>query len=162
GSGLMPALASGKAKAASVAAKLGRVLRPDAVIARVQTRALDWRPKGADATQHDVGAALTKTRADEPATAAAPTSDAHPVAGATADRQLAPAGHRNGATLVNTSATEMAKAIDRKAAKTPERTPWLLAFLCILIPALPSFVVLAGPLKSNGSPARMIAVLLLG
>src|SRR5262249_61234438 len=87
---------------------------------------------------------------------------AHAVGGPTADRQLAPAGHRNGATLVNTSATEMAKAIDRKAAETPERTPWLLAFLCILIPALPSFVVLAGPLKSNGSPARMIAVLLLG
>jgi O-antigen ligase len=43
-----------------------------------------------------------------------------------------------------------------------ERTPWLLAFLCFLIPALPSFVVVAGPLKSNGSPARMIAVLFFG
>ena len=42
-----------------------------------------------------------------------------------------------------------------------ERTPWLLAFLCLLIPALPSFVVL-GPLKSYGSPARMIAVLFFG
>jgi O-antigen ligase len=43
-----------------------------------------------------------------------------------------------------------------------ERTPWLLAFLCILIPALPSSVVVAGPLKSNGSPARMIAVMFFG
>jgi polysaccharide biosynthesis protein PslJ len=40
-----------------------------------------------------------------------------------------------------------------------ERTPWLLAFLCFLIPALPASVVVAGPLKSNGSPAKMIAVL---
>lgn len=42
-----------------------------------------------------------------------------------------------------------------------ERIPWLLAFLCLLIPILPSYVVLAGPLKSNGSPARMIAILML-
>src|SRR5690242_7772870 len=41
-----------------------------------------------------------------------------------------------------------------------ERTPWLLAFLCLLIPMLPSYSVLAGPLKSNGSPAKLIAVLL--
>ena len=40
-----------------------------------------------------------------------------------------------------------------------ERTPWLLAFLCLLIPILPWTVVLAGPLKSNGSAAKMIAVL---
>lgn len=40
-----------------------------------------------------------------------------------------------------------------------ESIPWLLAFFCFLIPALPSFVVISGPLKSNGSPARMIAVL---
>ena len=43
-----------------------------------------------------------------------------------------------------------------------ERTPWLLGFLCLLIPILPSFVVPAGPLKSNGSPAKLIAVLLFG
>lgn len=41
-----------------------------------------------------------------------------------------------------------------------ERTPWLLGFLCLLIPILPAFVVLPGPLKSNGSPARMVAVAL--
>ena len=43
-----------------------------------------------------------------------------------------------------------------------ERIPWLLAFFCLLIPALPSFVVVAGPLKGNGAPARMIAVLFFG
>jgi O-antigen ligase len=42
-----------------------------------------------------------------------------------------------------------------------ERTPWLLAFLCFVIPALPTFVVLPGPLKSNGSPARAIAITFL-
>jgi O-antigen ligase len=39
-----------------------------------------------------------------------------------------------------------------------ERTPWLLAFLCIWIPILPWTAVPAGPLKSNGSPAKLIAL----
>ena len=43
-----------------------------------------------------------------------------------------------------------------------ERTPWLLAFLCLLIPILPTYLVPAGPLKSNGSPARLIAIMLFG
>lgn len=43
-----------------------------------------------------------------------------------------------------------------------EQTPWLLAFFCLLIPLLPSYSVLAGPLKSNGSPARIISVLIFG
>jgi O-antigen ligase len=43
-----------------------------------------------------------------------------------------------------------------------ERTPWLLAFFCLLIPALPTVVVVAGPLKGNGSPARAIAVMFFG
>jgi polysaccharide biosynthesis protein PslJ len=43
-----------------------------------------------------------------------------------------------------------------------ERTLWLLGFLCFLIPVLPTYVVLPGPLKSNGSPARMIAIILFG
>jgi O-antigen ligase len=47
-------------------------------------------------------------------------------------------------------------------AQQRERIPWVLAFLCFLIPALPSYVVLPGPLKSNGSPARVIAVMLFG
>lgn len=47
-------------------------------------------------------------------------------------------------------------------AQPGERTPWLLGFLCFLIPVLPTYVVLPGPLKSNGSPARMIAVMLFG
>lgn len=45
-------------------------------------------------------------------------------------------------------------------ARTRERTPWLLGVLCFLIPALPNYVVVPGPLKGNGSPARAIAVLL--
>ena len=40
-----------------------------------------------------------------------------------------------------------------------ERTPWLLALLCILIPTLPWTLVPAGPMKSNGSPAKLIALL---
>jgi O-antigen ligase len=43
-----------------------------------------------------------------------------------------------------------------------ERTPWLLGFLCLLIPMLPTYVVPAGPLKSNGSPAKIIAVMCFG
>jgi polysaccharide biosynthesis protein PslJ len=47
-----------------------------------------------------------------------------------------------------------------EAARPRERTPWLLGFFCVLIPILPSYSVPAGPLKSNGSPARIISVLL--
>jgi O-antigen ligase len=47
-------------------------------------------------------------------------------------------------------------------AESRDRTPWLLVFLCILIPTLPTIVVIPGPLKSNGSPARIIAIALLG
>ena len=43
-----------------------------------------------------------------------------------------------------------------------ERTPWLLAFLCLLIPILPSYSVPPGPLKSNGSPAKLIAIIAFG
>src|SRR3954452_10528740 len=43
-----------------------------------------------------------------------------------------------------------------------ERTPWLLGFLCVLISILPAFVVPAGPLKSNGSAAELLAVLFFG
>jgi O-antigen ligase len=43
-----------------------------------------------------------------------------------------------------------------------ERTPWVAAFLCLLIPILPSSSVPPGPLKSNGSPAKFIAVMLFG
>jgi len=48
------------------------------------------------------------------------------------------------------------------AAVPRERTPWVLGFLCLLIPLLPSYVVPAGPLKSNGSPALLIALMLFG
>jgi polysaccharide biosynthesis protein PslJ len=41
-----------------------------------------------------------------------------------------------------------------------ERTPWLLAFLCLLFPIMPAYSVPPGPLKSNGSPARVIIIIL--
>ncbi|TSD94466.1 O-antigen ligase family protein [Skermania sp. ID1734] len=41
------------------------------------------------------------------------------------------------------------------------RTPWLLGLLCLLNGILPSYVVPPGPLKSNGSPAKVIAIGLL-
>jgi polysaccharide biosynthesis protein PslJ len=47
-------------------------------------------------------------------------------------------------------------------AEPREKIPYLLGFLCLLIPTLPAFVVPAGPLKSNGSPAKVIAVLFFG
>lgn len=43
-----------------------------------------------------------------------------------------------------------------------ERTPWLLCFLCVLLPSLPAYAIPPGPLKSNGSPAKIIAVMLFG
>jgi polysaccharide biosynthesis protein PslJ len=62
------------------------------------------------------------------------------------------------ATSAPTDATETAY----DGGQPRERTPWLLGVLCVLIPVLPTYVVLPGPLKSNGSPARMIAVMLFG
>lgn len=47
-------------------------------------------------------------------------------------------------------------------AQPRERTPWLLASLCLLVGLLPSYSVPPGPLKSNGSPATLIAVVLFG
>ncbi|MGB3673026.1 MAG: O-antigen ligase family protein [Candidatus Nanopelagicales bacterium] len=44
---------------------------------------------------------------------------------------------------------------------TRERFPWLLGLVCLLIGILPSYVVAPGPLKSNGSPVKLIAILLL-
>jgi O-antigen ligase len=43
-----------------------------------------------------------------------------------------------------------------------ERTPGLLRFVCFLIPALPTVVILPGALRGNGSPARMIALTSFG
>ena len=43
-----------------------------------------------------------------------------------------------------------------------EGTPWLFAFLCLIIPLLPAYSVPPGPLKSNGSPSRVIALALCG
>ncbi|WP_199179469.1 O-antigen ligase family protein [Mycolicibacterium goodii] len=50
----------------------------------------------------------------------------------------------------------------RAPAETEERRPWLLGILCIVMMILPSYVLFPGPLKSNGSPARMIAVVFFG
>ncbi len=47
-----------------------------------------------------------------------------------------------------------------ETADARERTPWVLGFLCVLLPILPAYAVPAGPLKSNGSPAKLIAVVL--
>ncbi|MFW0795331.1 O-antigen ligase family protein [Gordonia sp. CPCC 205515] len=43
-----------------------------------------------------------------------------------------------------------------------EPTPWLLMCLCFVLPAVPSYVVLAGPLKSNGALPRMISMIMFG
>ncbi|MFC9786502.1 O-antigen ligase family protein [Rhodococcus sp. NPDC127528] len=40
-----------------------------------------------------------------------------------------------------------------------EKTPWLIGFFCLLVPALPAISVFPGPLRSNGSPARIVAIL---
>ncbi|MFF0816097.1 O-antigen ligase family protein [Rhodococcus sp. NPDC003318] len=50
------------------------------------------------------------------------------------------------------SPPDPARADDR-----PDRLPWLLGFFYVLVPVLPTISVLAGPLKSNGSPARLVA-----
>ena len=42
------------------------------------------------------------------------------------------------------------------------KVPWLLGILCLLIPILPQNSVLPGPLKGNGSPPRLLALVLLG
>lgn len=41
------------------------------------------------------------------------------------------------------------------------RTPWLLAFFCLLVATVPSYVLAEGPLKILGSPARVLATALL-
>jgi hypothetical protein len=63
------------------------------------------------------------------------------------------------ATSTSTS-TDFPRPLD--LAEPRERTPWLLGFFCLLIPILPTFSVPPGPLKSNGSPAKLIGVLFFG
>ncbi|MFE3189512.1 oligosaccharide flippase family protein [Nocardia sp. NPDC059240] len=46
--------------------------------------------------------------------------------------------------------------------RQPETKPWTLAVLCVLIPVLPAYVIPGGPLKSNGAPAKVLAVMLFG
>lgn len=40
--------------------------------------------------------------------------------------------------------------------------PWLAAALCLLISVLPGDVVLPGPLRGNGAPVRLIALIMVG
>lgn len=47
-------------------------------------------------------------------------------------------------------------------AQARERTPWLLAILCLVIGFLPANSVPAGPLKSNGAPSVLIAISFFG
>ena len=47
---------------------------------------------------------------------------------------------------------------DQSISEEEDRKPWLLGFLCLLIPMLPTYSVLPGPLKSIGSPAKLIAI----
>jgi hypothetical protein len=36
-------------------------------------------------------------------------------------------------------------------------TPWPLVLFCLIMPAIPYYIVVPGPLKSNGTPGRLIA-----
>jgi polysaccharide biosynthesis protein PslJ len=59
-------------------------------------------------------------------------------------------------TLTHTKASAQPEAT---TAESRERTPWLLCFLFLLIPILPAYLVPAGPLKSNGSPAKLMTIM---
>lgn len=43
-----------------------------------------------------------------------------------------------------------------------EPIPWLAALFCFVVPVLPTYVVLAGPLRGNGAVARILALGMLG
>ena len=40
--------------------------------------------------------------------------------------------------------------------------PWLVAVFCFMVPTVPTIAVLPGPLRGNGSPARLIGFLCIG
>jgi polysaccharide biosynthesis protein PslJ len=46
--------------------------------------------------------------------------------------------------------------------RTQDGPPWMLRIFCLLLPALPAYLVLPGALKGNGSPARMMALMMFG
>ena len=52
----------------------------------------------------------------------------------------------------------------RTSASRPkdEQPPWLLRVYCFLLTALPTYVILPGALKGNGSPARLSALIMFG
>ena len=43
-----------------------------------------------------------------------------------------------------------------------DRSPWLLYVFCVVIAAMPTYVVLPGALKGNGAPARIISLTMFG
>lgn len=59
-------------------------------------------------------------------------------------------------------ASPSAPVVASGSASIDSRTPWLLYCLCFLIVALPTYAILPGALKGNGSPARMIALIMSG
>lgn len=70
------------------------------------------------------------------------------------------------ATSVVTAQEKTRTRVDPRPAIEPaessERTPWLLGFLFVLSSVIPGYLVPAGPLKSNGSPAKLIAIMCFG
>ncbi|GAB2567775.1 oligosaccharide flippase family protein [Nocardia heshunensis] len=60
------------------------------------------------------------------------------------------------------STAEVVAARSGVGERRQEAKPWTLAVLCVLIPVLPAYVIPGGPLKSNGAPAKVLAVMLFG
>ncbi len=55
-----------------------------------------------------------------------------------------------------------AQPLPSPESKERERVPWLAGLFCVLISILPAYVVPPGPLKSYGSPAKVIALMFFG
>lgn len=53
-------------------------------------------------------------------------------------------------------------AVSADPAPADPPPPWMLRLLCFVIPALPVYVVLPGALKGNGTPVRIITLIMFG
>jgi O-antigen ligase len=53
-------------------------------------------------------------------------------------------------------------AVSTDPVPTDPPPPWMLRLLCFVIPALPVYVVLPGALKGNGTPVRIITLIMFG
>jgi polysaccharide biosynthesis protein PslJ len=62
----------------------------------------------------------------------------------------------------NAPAAVMAAESTNDGAATSDRVPLLLRLFCVVLPVLPTYLVLPGALKGNGAPARMMAVTMFG